>query len=383
MAGKREGIACCQSLSSGFVMGKTGMNQSRRDFAKVALLASGSVLLKDAGAVPAGSRGVFALSGRARAFVGAMGIRYPIVQAVFGGGTPELAAAVAEAGGLGGMGLSWSPEAEVRDHVQRTRALTKFPFAVGYVLTFGANTLPVALDAGAPVIQFSFGIPSREQVATIRRAGARFGVQIGNLLGARQALDAGADYISCQGQEAGGHVQAQSSWHDRVEEIIAAAGQTPVLVAGGLGGGRDLRKVLALGAAGGVFGTRFVATREYPAHPEYKSRLIKARAKDTALTVCFDGGWPGALHRVLRNPTLERWEAAGAKSEGNRPGEGEVVGRIGEMSFERYSIFPPFASTTGQPGDMAMYAGQGVGEIRDIPGAAELVRRIWEECTHG
>lgn len=359
------------------------MDQSRRNFTKATLLAPGSLLLAEAGAAPLGSTGAFRLSEHARAFVGKMGIRYPIVQAVFGGGTPELAAAIAEAGGLGGMGLSWSSEAEVRDHVQRTRALTKSPFAVGYVLAFGANTLPVALDAGAPVIQFSFGIPSREQVASIRRAGARFGIQIGNLLGARQALDTGADYLSCQGQEAGGHIQAQASWRDRLGDIMAAAGQTPVLVAGGLGSGRDLRNVLALGASGGVFGTRFVATREYPAHPEYKNRLIGARASDTALTVCFDGGWPGALHRVLRNPTLERWEAAGAKPEGSRPGEGDVVGRLGEMSFERYSIFPPFAPTTGQPEEMAMYAGLGVGEIRDIPGAAELVRRIWKECIHG
>jgi len=359
------------------------MDKSRRTFTAGGLLASVSLLSENAQAGLASRTKPYAPSANAQAFVSKLGIRYPIVQAVIGGATPELAAAVAQAGGLGGMGLTWSPETEVRNYVTRVRTATREPFAVGYVLAFGASTLPVALDAGAPVIQFSFGIPSAEQVARIRQAGAKFGIQISNLLGARKAFDVGADYISCQGQEAGGHNQAQSSWHEHIDSIMAAAGKTPVLAAGGLSGGKDLRKVLAMGLSGGVFGTRFVASKEYPAHPEYHRRLLKAKASDTVLTVCFDGGWPGALHRVLRNPTLDRWEADGAKFESARPGVGDVVGRIGDMTFERYSIFPPFAVTTGQAEDMAMYAGLGVGEIQDIPGAGELVRRIWAECIKG
>jgi NAD(P)H-dependent flavin oxidoreductase YrpB (nitropropane dioxygenase family) len=316
-----------------------------------------------------------------RRLMSRLGIRHPIVQAVFGGGTPELAAAVAEAGALGGMGMSWSSEAEVRAAVQRARALTRKPFAIGYVMQFGAGTLQAALDAGAPVIQFSFGIPDAAQVAAIRKAGAKFGVQIGNARGAGLAVAAGADYINVQGQEAGGHVQAQGSWRDRLPEVIAVAGDVPVLVAGGLATGADLREVLALGAAGGVFGTRFVATEEYPAHPAYKDRLAKSHAADTALTVCFDLEWPAALHRVLRNDTLEAWEAGGALARGLRPNENDVVGRLGELAFKRYSIFPPFVPTTGRPEDMAMYAGIGVERIRDTPKAGELVARIWKECV--
>ncbi|MCX7178576.1 MAG: nitronate monooxygenase [Proteobacteria bacterium] len=359
------------------------MDKSRRAFTAGGLLASVSMLSGNAQAGLASKTAGFKPSAKTLAFTKKIGIRYPIVQAVMGGATPELAAAVAQAGGLGGMGLTWSPEGEVRNYVTRVRAMTQAPFAVGYVLAFGASTLPAALEAGAPVIQFSFGIPRAEQVAQIRQAGAKFGIQISNLLGAKQAFDVGADYISCQGQEAGGHNQAQSSWHEHLDSILHAAGTTPVLVAGGLSGGVDLRKVLAMGAAGGVFGTRFVASKEYPAHPEYHRRLLQCKASDTVLTVCFDGGWPGALHRVLRNPTLDRWEADGAKFEGARPGVGDIVGRIGDTTFERYSIFPPFSATTGQPEDMAMYAGRGVGEIQDIAGAGELVRRIWAECLHG
>ncbi len=356
------------------------MDKSRRAFTTGGLLASASLVLGKgaiAGEAEKNGRG----SGKAEAFVRQLGLRYPIVQAVIGGAVPELAAAVSNAGGLGGIGMTWSPETEVRAFVRRTRELTGRPFAIGYVLAFGANTLAVALDAGAPVIQFSFGTPNAKQTAAIRAAGAKFGMQVSTALGARQALDAGADYLSVQGQEAGGHIQAQGSWRDQLAQVLEAAGATPVLVAGGLATGKDLREVLALGASGGVFGTRFAACREYPAHAEYKRRMVHARAADTALTVCFDGGWPSTLHRVLRNPTLESWEAGGAKGAGLRPGEGEVVGAIGEMKFERYSMFPAFAVTTGAPQDMAMYAGLGVASIRDIPGAGELVERIWAECV--
>jgi NAD(P)H-dependent flavin oxidoreductase YrpB (nitropropane dioxygenase family) len=355
------------------------MDKSRRIFSLHSLAASATVLLGKQAMADTSIAG-YKLSGRAEAFVKRMGIKYPIVQAVIGGSTPELAAAVSNAGGLGGIGMSWSPEQEVRDYVKATRALTGAPFAIGYVLSFGANTLPAALDAGAPVIQFSFGTPSQKQVNMIRAAGAKFGMQVSTVGGAQQALDVGADYISLQGQEAGGHIQAQGSWRDHFPHVLAMAGKTPVLVAGGLSTGKDLREVLLMGASGGVFGTRFAATREYPSHPEYKRRMVSARPADTALTVCFDGGWPGALHRVLRNPTLEAWEAAGAQSVGMRPGEGDIVGTIGEMKFERYNLFPAFVVTKGKVEDMAMYAGTGIGAIRDIPAASEVVERLWTEC---
>jgi len=356
------------------------MDKSRRAFSVGGLVASATVLLgKEAHAESANSS--YKLSGKPEAFVNKMGIKYPIVQACIGGSTPDLAAGVSNAGGMGGIGLSWSPEQEVRDYVKATKSLTKAPFAIGYVLTFGANTLQAALEAGAPVIQFSFGTPSKKQIAMVRAAGAKFGMQISTADGARQALDAGADYINVQGQEAGGHVQAQGSWRDHLPRILEITGNTPTLVAGGLSTGNDLRDVINKGASGGVFGTRFAASKEYPSHPEYKNRMIKSSASDTALTVCFDGGWPGALHRVLRNPTLERWEAAGSQGAGMRPGEGDVVGTIGDMKFERYNLFPAFVVTQGKVEDMAMYAGLGVGAIKDIQSAGDLVQSIWSECV--
>lgn len=360
------------------------MDTSRRKFSIASLLASAWLVAGPAsGATPAkgGAEAAAALPQRRSPLLDRLGISYPIVQAVIGMASPELAAAVSTAGGLGGLGLSWSSPDEVRDMVARTRKLTRSPFAVGYVLNFGAGTLQAALDAGAPIVQFSFGIPSKEQVAAVRAAGAKFGVQVSSVAGARRAFEVGADYVNVQGQEAGGHVQAQGSWREHLADIVALAGATPVNVAGGLATGKDLREVLALGAAGGVFGTRFVASHEYPAHVLYKQRLVDARSSDTALTVCFDGGWSNVLHRVLRNSTLEAWEAGGAQPAGMRPGEGDVVGRVGAQSFLRYGIFPPLTATLGAVEDMAMYAGVGVDRIDDIPPAGELVQRLWRECV--
>jgi nitronate monooxygenase len=113
----------------------------------------------------------------------------------------------------------------------------------------------------------------------------------------------------------------------------------------------------------------------------YKQALIGAHAKDTAVSVCFQDSWPGATHRTLRNGTFVRWEAAGSPPPGQRPGEGDIVatsptnGRV-----TRYSILPPQQSMQGMLTDLAMYAGQGVDKIKDVPPAAELIKRLWAEC---
>lgn len=130
-----------------------------------------------------------------------------------------------------------------------------------------------------------------------------------------------------------------------------------------------------------MLGTRFVATQESRAHPDYKCRLVEASAADSALTVCFDGGWPYAAHRVLRNPTLERWEEAGCPAHGSRPGEEEIVAYspAGDPIL-RYDDTAPRAGISGQVLEMALYAGTGCDAITDIPLASDLLTRLWAEC---
>jgi nitronate monooxygenase len=354
---------------------------SRRDFLQQA---SALLAALGLGCATSGPEAVPMPTPRARELLARFGLRYPIFSAGMGGpGSAELAAAVSNGGGLGAVGTGATASAEiVRDRVARARLATDRLFAVNYLLTWNPVTLPIALDAGAPVIQFAWGLPGREDVAAIRRAGAQMGIQVSSADGARQALDLGVDYLICQGTEAGGHVQATRGLYEVLPAVIAEAGDVPVLAAGGITTGGHIRSALTAGASGVLMGTRFIATREAASHDDYKAALVRASAaEETVLTVCFQDGWINAPHRVLRNPTLERWEAAGCPPPGKRPGEGDVVA-VSSTGAERRR----YATTSPRPGDhgalldLALYAGAGVSGIRDVPSAGELVGRLWDEC---
>lgn len=314
-------------------------------------------------------------------FLEQLGLDYPIFQAPTGSiAGPELAAAVSGAGGMGAMGFGWVSPDEANARVRQVRAATGRLFQINFVLAFPPRSLPAALEAGAPVVTFSWG-DAAPHLGLVRAAGARVGVQVTTPAGAKRALDLGVDFLICQGIEAGGHVQSTCSLGDVLPRVVEAARDVPVVAAGGIGDGAGIARALALGAAGAMLGTRFVATQESGAHPAYKKRLTEATATDTALTVCFDGGWPYAPHRVLRNTTLEAWEAAGSPPSGQRPGEGEITARRGaEEKFFRYQSTSPRADMSGEVLDMALYAGTSCEVIRDLPAAADLVRRLWAEC---
>ena len=309
------------------------------------------------------------------------GLRYPICQAPTGSiAGPELAAAVSGAGALGAMALTWVAPEAASELVRRVRETTATPFQVNYALYKPPASLDAALDAGVPVVTFSWGDPA-PYLAQVRAAGAKIGIQVANAAGARRAVDLGADFLVCQGIEAGGHVQSTTPLRDLLPRVLEAAHDLPVVASGGIGDGAGIARVLALGADAAMLGTRFVATLESGAHPAYKERLTQAGSGETALTVCFDGDWPYAAHRVLRNRTLEGWEASGCSPAGQRPGEGETVGwsAAGEPIL-RYDDVAPRQGTTGDVLEMALYAGTSSAAIRDIPAAADLVARLWEEC---
>jgi nitronate monooxygenase len=318
----------------------------------------------------------------AATFMARFGLHYPIMQAPYGG--PGLAAAISNAGALGTVSLWVGTEDAARDRVKTLRAATTQPFAVNYVLAFEPRSLPAALDAGAPIVHFSWGLPSPTLAATVRQKGAVFGVQIATVDGARAAVDRGAAYLVCQGIEAGGHVQSSTPLYELLPRIVEEAKGTPVLAAGGISHGRQLRAALLAGASGALMGTRFVATQESLAHPEYKNAILRAGADATALSVCFQDGWPGAMHRTLRNGTLERWEAAGCPPVGQRPGEGDILAhRADGTSVARYHFASPQVGVDGNVMDLALYAGAAVGDVTDLPPAGDLVRRLWDECLAG
>jgi nitronate monooxygenase len=313
------------------------------------------------------------------------GLEYPIFSAGMGqSAVPELAIAVSNAGALGAIGTGSNAVADVvRQRVTQVRSATSRPFAVNFLLAFDPVTLPIALDAGAPIIQFAWGIPSADVVATVRKTGAKMGIQVSSAAGAQRALDVGADYLICQGIEAGGHVQSTSALYEVLPAVVDVAKTVPVLAGGGIANGAHIRRAILAGASGVLMGTRFLATREAGAHEAYKAAIIQAKSSDTVLTVCFQDGWPNAPHRALRNRSLAGWEAAGCPPAGKRPGEGDVLTTdiVTGAVKRRYGAVSPVANDRGAVTELALFAGQGVDAIRDVPSAGELVARLWKECV--
>ncbi len=136
------------------------------------------------------------------------------------------------------------------------------------------------------------------------------------------------------------------------------------------------------GASGVLIGTRFVATKEAEGHEEWKQALVRAKTEDSVLTVCFRDGWENAPTGVLRNRTVEMWEAAGCPPPGRRPGEGDVLTTNATTGLvkRRYSIGAPRREDRGEVLDLPLYAGKGVGAVRDVPSAGNLVERLWKDC---
>lgn len=280
---------------------------------------------------------------------------------------------------MGSMGLTWTAPDVAANQVKHVREVVARPFQVNFALAFPPTALSAALDAGAPIVSFSWGDPSA-YLGQVRASDAFVGVQVTSPAGARRALDLGADFLICQGLEAGGHVQSTTPLWDLLGSILQEASGTPVIASGGIAHGKAIAQALAAGASGAMLGTRFVACLESRAHPEYKRRLVESQGP-TSLTVCFDGGWPYSAHRVLRNTTLERWEAAGSPAVGSRPGEGDTVSTTaGGEPIYRYESAAPRRDYDGDIEAMCLYAGTGCSHIADVPPAEELVTRLWSEC---
>ena len=296
----------------------------------------------------------------------------PIVQAPLGGcATPQLASAVSQAGGLGTLAASWTEPDVLREQIRSITRVTDRAFCVNLVLEFEQDErLEVAVEERTPIISFSFGLRP-QLVARARASGARVLLQVGSVDAARAAAAAGADALIVQGVEAGGHVQSVVGLLPLLAEVRRAV-SLPVLAAGGIGDPASARAALAAGAEAVVMGTRFLASDESDAHPIYKACLLEAEARDTVLTGLFDVGWEDSPHRVLRNSTYERWEAADAPPSGRRPGEGEEVAR----GMLRYASNPPLAGIEGDIEAMAMYAGQSVGAITAVEPTAAIVERF-------
>lgn len=331
-----------------------------------------------------------------------LGIRYPIVQAPMAGSTtPELVAAVSEAGGLGSFGAARTPPDELRATIRRIRELTDLPFNVNLFVwpPFDADADPAGVLAGlaplyedmgvaapaevqapfdpstllerqlavvteerVPVFSFTFGIPPLDAV---RQAGA---VIVGTATSPAEAaaLDrAGVDLVVAQGSEAGGH--RGTFLHGFDEGLIGSlalvpavvdAVRVPVLAAGGVMDGRGVTAALALGAEGVQVGTAFLSSGE-SALTDVERRVL-AEADSTVVTDRFTG----RPARGVRNRLADRLADIEPLP---FPLQAVATGPVTRAALEQ-----------GR-GDLAVVlAGQGAPRGRAL-GAAELVETLVRE----
>jgi nitronate monooxygenase len=163
-----------------------------------------------------------------------------------------------------------------------------------------------------------------------------------------------------------------------VPAVVDAVAPVPVIAAGGIGDGRGVAAVLALGAQAAWLGTRFLLAEEMPIHEDYRRRLIAAAETDPHwYPNLYDVGWPDSPHRALENSTARAWEAAGRPPDSKRPGIGDVVGRFASgEAIVRYEPAPPMVGTTGDIEALSMWAGQGVALAKQSQSAADIVAEL-------
>ena len=315
---------------------------------------------------------------------GVLGVELPIVQAPIGSAScPALAAAVSNAGGLGMLALSWTDENSVRRAIRETRELTDRPFGVNLVLEWDQRErLAACLEEGVHIVSFFWGDPI-PYAETVHEAG---GLVLHSIGETREAVAAtrerAADVIVAQGWKAGGHVRGTVASMSLVPRVVDAVAPVPVVAAGGVADGRGLVAALALGAVGAWIGTQFLLAEEAATHDAYRAAVLQADETGTVYSSLFDGGWPDAPHRTLRNSTVEAWEAAGRPPKGKRPREGEIVATGPDgRPVERYEDTIPLPGSSGSVEALAMYAGQGVGLADRVQPARSIVGEITREAA--
>jgi len=285
---------------------------------------------------------------------------------------PPLVAAVSNAGGLGALGCGGLSVDQIRAGTAAIREQTNKPFGLNFLI-FNVNddSFAAALALRPAVMAFAWPRPDqdvRSYIARAHDAGCKVTLMAGGVPEATRGAAEGADVIIAQGTEGGGHVSWQATM-TLVPMVVDAVAPIPVLAAGGIADGRGLAAALALGAGGVLLGTRFLASKESPLHPNFKQAILDSDGHDTLLSEIPDLAtgrvWPGAMSRTLRNDFIERWAG---REWALRQHQAEALAAV------------QAARNRGDADEAPLFIGQDAGLIHDIPTAVEIVHRIAREA---
>ena len=274
---------------------------------------------------------------------------------------------MANAGGLGQITATFTGDAGwLREEIAKVRRLTDKPFAVNFGLgrRFSLDLVEVAVAEKVPVVSITGGNPE-PVLKLLDGSGIKTMVLVAGVRQALKAESLGASVIIAVGCEGGGHIGRDDVTTMVLVPRVVEAVSVPVVASGGIASGRGLAGALAMGAEGIEMGTRFVATRECVAHPNYKAALVKAKENETTVierTI-------GRPARVLPSALVEKilaLEAEGVAPEQLMP----YIG--GEMNVR--------AAIEGHLDEGFAWAGESVGFIDDVPSVGELVERVVAEA---
>ena len=309
------------------------------------------------------------------AFTELLGIDHPIALAGMGGATsPELVAAVSNAGGLGILGATGQSPDRLTENVRAIRERTDRPFGLNLLLHFYAEDdshIDAVLDVRPDVLSTAWPRDTQDLGSIFSRAHDR-GVKVIHMAQtarhAEQAAKAGADVIVAQGTDGGGHVGMVGTMVI-VPMVARTVAPVPVLAAGGISDGAGLAGALALGASGVLVGTRFIVTTEAPISDAMKQRIVSSDGTDTLATdvgdVLLGNDWPGALARVGRNRLIERWL-----------GRTNELRRDRELAIQRLVM----ARQAADIEEDIEYFGQGAGLIQSVAPVAEVIASFIQEA---
>lgn len=283
---------------------------------------------------------------------------------------PGLALAVARAGGVGSVsaGLGVEPQA-LAAQLDSWMEPGAGALAVNFITEQVDPAAVAVAGARARIVEFFWITPHAKLVDAAHEGGALVNWQVGSLPEAVLAVEAGADVVTVQGREAGGHVRGDTPLLPLLAAVLRAV-DVPVLAAGGIAEPRAMAAVLAAGAAGARIGTRFIATSESGAHPEYELALLAAGPESTEIT---DGFAECPMCATLPRARVLRSAIAAVDAV-----DGETVGTVGDEPVPPRAGMSPHKDVQGQIHAMALYAGSGVEHVTAVRPAAEVVRELAE-----